>query len=197
MLVKGATARSTVYMRFSLPERQNKSVNMYIARDRAQFKINTHGYWKWHLCIPDGLSVVQCSLGHVFGIDTISVAWNECCLSLQVLSSIRARSTIIYRFLCVFLCFSLYQSIKIKTVNMYTLHCRILYNRFYHWILVTAIVWCLWLFLNVIKTSLRWKTALSAIIPQTIWYHNYVYTKGYWVASRASGKWFDLGPYNL
>ena len=54
---------------------------MYIASARAQFKINSHGCWNWHLCIPDGLSVVQCSLGHVIGIvffDTISVAWSDC-----------------------------------------------------------------------------------------------------------------------
>ena len=33
----------------------------------------------WHLCIPDGLSVVQCSHGHVIGIaffGAISVAWS-------------------------------------------------------------------------------------------------------------------------
>ena len=56
-----------------------KPTNMYIASARAQFKINTHRCWNWHLCIPDGLSVVQCSLGHVSGIvffDTISVTWS-------------------------------------------------------------------------------------------------------------------------
>ena len=40
----------------------------------------THGCWTWHLCITDGLSVAQCSLGHVIGIgysDTISVAWSD------------------------------------------------------------------------------------------------------------------------
>ena len=58
-----------------------KPRNMYIASTRAQFKINTHGCWNWHLCIPDELSVVQCSLRHVIGIVffyTISVAWNDC-----------------------------------------------------------------------------------------------------------------------
>ena len=53
-----------------------KPTNMYIAR--AQFKINTHRCWNWHLCIPDGLSVVQCSHGHVIGVaffGAISVAW--------------------------------------------------------------------------------------------------------------------------
>ena len=57
-----------------------KPTDMYIAKTRKQFKINTHGWCNWHLCIPDGLSVVQCSLGHVIGIeifDTITVAWSE------------------------------------------------------------------------------------------------------------------------
>ena len=56
-----------------------KPTNMYIASARAQFKINTHRCWNWHLCIPDGLSVVQCSLGHVIGVaffGAISVAWS-------------------------------------------------------------------------------------------------------------------------
>ena len=45
-----------------------KPTNMYIASARARFKINAHRCWNSHLCIPDGLSVVQCSLGHVIGI---------------------------------------------------------------------------------------------------------------------------------
>ena len=56
-----------------------KPTNMYIASARAQFKINTHRCWNWHLCIPDGLSIVQCSHGHVIGIaffGAISVAWS-------------------------------------------------------------------------------------------------------------------------
>ena len=56
-----------------------KPTNMFIASARAQFKINTHRCWNWHLCIPDGLSVVKCSLGHVIGVaffGAISVAWS-------------------------------------------------------------------------------------------------------------------------
>ena len=45
-------------------------------------------------------------------------SWRSC-LSLQVVSSIPAGSTIIYRFLCGFICVSLCQSIKIKPTNMY------------------------------------------------------------------------------
>ena len=57
-----------------------KPTNMYIASARMQFKSNTRRCWNWHLCIPDGLSAVQCSLGQVIGIvifDTISVAWSD------------------------------------------------------------------------------------------------------------------------
>ena len=43
----------------------------------------------------------------------------QCCLSLEVMSSIPAGSTIIYRFLCGFICISLCQSIKIKPTSEY------------------------------------------------------------------------------
>ena len=35
----------SVCMRFLLPEHQNQTTNMYVARARAQFKINTRGHW--------------------------------------------------------------------------------------------------------------------------------------------------------
>ena len=57
-----------------------KPTKQYITSTRVQFKIITQGCWNWHLCIPDGLSVFQCSLRHVIGIvffDTISVAWSD------------------------------------------------------------------------------------------------------------------------
>ena len=55
-----------------------KPTNMYIASARAQFKINTHGCWNWHLCIPDGLSVVQCRPGHVIGVAFLTqFQWRE------------------------------------------------------------------------------------------------------------------------
>ena len=57
-----------VYMRFLCQSIKIKPTNMYIASARAQFKINTHRCWNWHPCIPDGLSVIQCSLGHVIGV---------------------------------------------------------------------------------------------------------------------------------
>ena len=57
-----------------------KPTNMYIASARAQFKINTHtGVEIDTMCIPDRLSVVQCSHGHVIGVaffGAISVAWS-------------------------------------------------------------------------------------------------------------------------
>ena len=118
-----------------------KPTNMYIASARAQFKINTHKCWNWHLCIPDGLSVVQCSLGHVIGVAGFFLrnfsgvkrtcwttgSWRSC-LSLEVVSSIPAGSTIIYRFLRGFICVSLCQSIKIKPTNMYVCICIYIYN---------------------------------------------------------------------
>ena len=45
-------------------------------------------------------------------------SWRSC-LSLEVVSSIPAGSTIIYRFLCGFICVSLCQGIKIQPTNMY------------------------------------------------------------------------------
>ena len=45
----------------------------------SQICCNTPILYNWDLCIPDGLSVVQCSLGHVIGVAffyTISVAWS-------------------------------------------------------------------------------------------------------------------------
>ena len=45
-------------------------------------------------------------------------SWRSC-LSLEVVSSIPAGSTIIYRFLCGFICVSLCQSIKVKPTNIY------------------------------------------------------------------------------
>ena len=107
-----------------------KPTNMYIASARAQFKINTHACWNWHPCIQDGLSVVQCSLGHVIGIvfyDTISVAWSERAVQLAAeLPQLGGRELdprrvpIIYRFLCGFICVSLCQSIKIEPTNMHS-----------------------------------------------------------------------------
>ena len=55
-----------------------KPTNTYIASARAQFRINTHGWWNWHLCISDGLSVVEYSLGHVIGIVFLTqFQWRE------------------------------------------------------------------------------------------------------------------------
>ena len=87
-VVSSIPARSTIIYRFlcgficvSLCQSNKiKPTNMYVASARAQFKINTHRCWNWHPCIPDGLSVVHCSLEHVIGIvffDTISVAWSD------------------------------------------------------------------------------------------------------------------------
>ena len=104
---------------------------MYIASARAQFKINTHRCWNWHHV--HSRQVVSCPVqprarhwSCVFWRDFSGVkrtcwttgSWRSC-LSLEVVSSIPAWSTIIYRFLCGFICVSLCQSIKIKPTNMY------------------------------------------------------------------------------
>ena len=108
-----------------------KPTNMFIVSTRAQFKINIHRCWNWHLCIPDGLSIVQFSLRQFIRIvgfltqfqwheaNVLTGSWRSC-LSLEVISSIPAGSTIIHRFLCEFICVSLCQSIIIKPTNMYT-----------------------------------------------------------------------------
>ena len=51
-------------------------------------------------------------------------SFSKCCLSLEVVSSIPAGSTIIYRFLCGFICVFLCQSIKIKPTNTYIASAR-------------------------------------------------------------------------
>ena len=108
-----------------------KPTNMYVASARAQFKINTHRCWNWHHV--HSRQVVSCPVqprarhwSCVFWRDFSGVkrtcwttgSWRSC-LSLEVVSSIPAWSTIIYRFLCGFICVSLCQSIKIKPTNMY------------------------------------------------------------------------------
>ena len=55
-------------------------------------------------------------------------SWRSC-LSLEVVSSIPAGSTILYRFPCGFICVSLCQSIKIKPTNMYVCMLEIRFQR--------------------------------------------------------------------
>ena len=116
----------------------NVAILVYIYLRRAQFQINGHSCWNWHLCISDGLSVVQCILGHAIG----NVFWHNfggmkrmsytclkrtrwttawwCCPSLDIPSSIPAAgSMILYRFFCGFRCVFLCQSIKITPTNTY------------------------------------------------------------------------------
>ena len=53
--------------------------NKYAYRQRqGAVQIKTQWCWNWHLCIPDGLSVVQCSLGHVIGVAFLTqFQWHE------------------------------------------------------------------------------------------------------------------------
>ena len=105
-----------------------KPIKMHITSANVQFEINTHGCWNWHLCIQDGLSVVQCSLGHIIGIlfiDTISVTWSDRAGKLAELPQPGGcelnphGSTIIYQFLCGFIRDSLCHRIKMKPTKMY------------------------------------------------------------------------------
>ena len=133
-----------------------KPRNMYITSTRAQFKINTHQFWNWQMCIPDRLLVVQCSLGHVIGIvfflhnfsGTKRMCWTTgswwSCLSLEVMRSIPAGSTIIYWFLWGFICVSLCHIIKIKPTNIYVYICISLSNAYayaYIYVYVNVYVW--------------------------------------------------------
>ena len=91
----------------------------------------SHRCWNWHHV--HSRQVVSCPVqprarhwNCVFWRDFSGVkrtcwttgSWRSC-LSLEVVSSIPAWSTIIYRFLCGFICVSPCQSIKIKPTNMY------------------------------------------------------------------------------
>ena len=68
----------------------------------------------------------------------------ESCLSLEAVSSIPAGSTIIYRFLCGFICVSLCQSIKIKNqqICMYVCVCMYICMCVYMYICVRIYVLC-------------------------------------------------------
>ena len=55
-----------------------------------------------------------------------------CCYSLDVASSIPTGCTIIYRYLCVFICVSLCQSNKIKSTNMYITRARAQFKIYTH-----------------------------------------------------------------
>ena len=84
-----------VYMRFRTPEHKNYTHKRYIASARPQLQICTHGCWNWHLCIPDGLLVVQCSIGHIIEIvyfDTI-LAWSEWAGQLSAVGVASVRSS--------------------------------------------------------------------------------------------------------
>ena len=114
-----------------------KPTNMYIASARAQFKINTHTQ-VLKLTPVHSRRVVRCPVqphachwdcvfGHNFS-GMKRTCWTtgswRCCLSLEVVSSTPAGSTVIYIFLSGFICVSPCQSIKIKPTNMYIASAR-------------------------------------------------------------------------
>ena len=143
-VVSSIPARSTIIYRFlcgficvSLCQSiKIKPTNMYIASARAQFKKLTHTGVEIDTCaFQTGCQLFSAATGMSlelrFWRDFSGVkrtcwttgSWRSC-LSLEVVSSIPAGSTIIYRFLCGFICVSLCQSIKIKPTNMYIASAR-------------------------------------------------------------------------
>ena len=121
-----------------------KPTNMYIASARAQFKKLTHTGVEIDTCaFQTGFQLFSAATGMSLelrfwrdfsGVKLTcwtTVSWRSC-LSLEVVSSIPAGSTIIYRFLCWFICVSLCQSIKIKPTNMYIASARAQFKKLTH-----------------------------------------------------------------
>ena len=86
-------------------------------------------------------------------IDQTVIRSSQCCLSLEVMSSIPTGSTIIYQFLCGFTCVSRCQSIKIKPTNIYIISARAQFkintNGCWNWHL------CIQDELSIVQCSLR------------------------------------------
>ena len=157
------------------------------------------------MCIPDRLSVVQCSHGHVIGVaffwrDFSGVkrtcwttgSWRSC-LSLEVVSSIPAWSTIIYRFLCGFICVSLCQSIKIKPTNMYV--CMYVCICIYVYMYIYIYMYIKWtVFVNVTTKSAQHAHArMIAIIGEKSPNSSHMYDHGFMdnTNRQAVKNWLD------
>ena len=84
-------------------------------------------------------------------------SWRSC-LSLEVVSSIPAGSTIIYRFLCGFICVSLCQSIKIKPTNMYVCMYVCMYVSMYVCMCVCV---CVCVNHEIVRTKWYWPSESS------------------------------------
>ena len=112
-----------------------KPTNMYIASARVQFKINTQVLKLTPCAFQTGGQLSSAATGTSLELrfwrkfDGVKrTCWTtgswRSWISLEVVSSIPAWSTIIYRFLCGFICVSLCQIIKIKPTNMYMASAR-------------------------------------------------------------------------
>ena len=110
----------------------NIYIYIYISRARVQLKINTHTHTDVEIvtcafqtdfqsssvlsAMSMGLCFVTQCLWHETNVLGTTSNW-RCFLSLDIASSILYGTTIIYRLICVFICISLCQSIKIKPTN--------------------------------------------------------------------------------
>ena len=116
-----------VYMCFPVPEHQNQTTQLCISPAPGRSSKLTHIGVEIDTCAfqtgcqfssaASGMPLKLCFFLHNFSGVKRS-CWKTgswwSCLSLEVVSSIPAGSTIIYWFLCRFICVSLCQSIKIK-----------------------------------------------------------------------------------
>ena len=120
-------------MRFPVPKHQNQTKQICIspAPGRSSklkhtgVEIDTRAFQTGCQLssAASGMSLELCFLHNFSGMKRTcwtTGSWRSC-LSMEVVSSIPAGSTIIYRFLCGFICVSLCQNIKIKP-NKYILN---------------------------------------------------------------------------
>ena len=142
-----------------------KQTNMYIASARAQFKINTHGCWNCPV------QPRACHWDCVFRHNFSGMKWRcwttgswRCCLSQEVVRSMPAGSTIIYRFLCGFICVSLCQSIKIKPTNVVMQSWVKIFVRCYMSALCSSMSLFTFMFVDNSRSWMRWIATQQALV---------------------------------
>ena len=117
-----------VYMPFPVLEHQNQTKQIWILPAPGRSSKLKHTGVEIDTCAfqtgcqlsdaASGMSLELCFWHNFSGMKRTcwtTGSWRSC-LSLEVVSSIHTRSTIIYRFLCGFICVSLCPSIKIKQI---------------------------------------------------------------------------------
>ena len=122
-----------VYMRFPVPEHQNQTKQICISPAPGRSSKLKHTGVEIDTCAfqtgcqlssaASGMSLELCFWHNLSGMKRTcwtTGSWRSC-LGLEVVNSIPAGFTIIYRFLCGFICVSLCQSSKIKP-NKYILN---------------------------------------------------------------------------